>query len=41
MGIGLSGEDARMRVETNDLPNARLVAELCPWDEVDVVIDSL
>lgn len=38
---GLGEEEARIRVEGNDLPNARLVSERCPWDEVDVIIDSL
>ena len=38
---GLSDGEARVRVQTNDLPNARLVQDLCPWGEVDVVIHSL
>ncbi|CAN0440191.1 unnamed protein product [Ectocarpus sp. 12 AP-2014] len=41
MSTGLGEEEARARVEGNDLPNARLVSEKCPWSEVDVVIDSL
>ncbi|CAM9918800.1 unnamed protein product [Discosporangium mesarthrocarpum] len=41
MGTGLSEEEARLRVNTNDLPNARLVTELMPWDSVDHVIRSL
>ncbi|CAN0156043.1 unnamed protein product [Scytosiphon promiscuus] len=38
---GLGDQEALDRVKDNDLPNARLVSERCPWDEVDVVIDSL
>lgn len=38
---GLGREEARVRVETNDLPNAVLVNERCPWGEVDLVIDSV
>lgn len=38
---GLGQEEAHTRVEDNDLPNAKLISERCPWDEVDVVIDSL
>ncbi|CAB1121265.1 unnamed protein product [Ectocarpus sp. CCAP 1310/34] len=41
MSTGLGEEEACARVEGNDLPNARLVSEKCPWSEVDVVIDSL
>eukprot|EP00903_Cladosiphon_okamuranus_P016033 g14804.t2 len=38
---GLGREEARVRVESNDLPNALLVSERCPWGEVDLVIDSV
>lgn len=38
---GLGREEARARVENNDLPNAVLVSERCPWNEVDLIIDSL
>lgn len=38
---GLGREEARTRVEGNDLPNAMLVSERCPWDEIDLVIDSV
>lgn len=41
METGLSDAEARVRVETNDLPNAKLVHDLCPWGDVDVVIQSL
>lgn len=41
MQTGLGKAEARVRVESNDLPNAVLVSERCPWDEVDFVIDSL
>eukprot|EP00752_Nemacystus_decipiens_P008448 g7551.t1 len=38
---GLGMEEARVRVEGNDLPNAILVSERCPWQEIDLVIDSV
>lgn len=41
MQTGLVEQEALARVEDNDLPNARLISEKCPWHEVDVVIDSV
>eukprot|EP00904_Undaria_pinnatifida_P002540 jgi/Undpi1/12287/HiC_scaffold_5.g01963.m1 len=40
VNTGIEEGEARLRVERNDLPNAVLVEERCPWHEVDVVIDS-